>query len=179
MSPVSDLKITAPPIGKITLLLLDPVKGSPIQTWEFESRPVVRVGRAADNDVVIQDPQVSRVHAELQFVGDHWELINRGRNGTLVAGANVESAPILSETSFRLGIDGPIFRFYDSHRKIEQTSTLLNLQMDLPSPSIHVDEEKKARDVEDIVASEYFQKLRQTTKQLKSRSAPSQDPNTP
>jgi hypothetical protein len=167
----------APRAGKITLFLLDPAKGSPIQTWEFDSRAVVRVGRGAENDIVIQDPQVSRVHAELQFVRDHWELINRGRNGTLVAGASVESAPIKTETSFRLGMDGPMFRFYDTHRTIDQTATLLNL--DLLGPSIHIDQEKKARDVEDIVESEYFRQLRQTTKQLKSRTAATEDPTAP
>lgn len=168
--------VPAPRAGKITLFLLDPVKGSPIQTWEFDGRPVVRVGRGSDNDIVIQDPQVSRVHAELQFVFDHWELVNRGRNGTLVAGANVENMRIRSETCFRLGVDGPCFQFYDSHRTINQTSTVLNFGIDL-SPSIHIDQEKKARDVEDIVESEYFRQLRMATKQLRSRSP--QDPGTP
>lgn len=167
---MAENSVPAPAAGKITLFLLDPIKGSPIQTWDFDSRALIRLGRGVDNDVVIQDPQVSRVHAELQFVLDHWELTNRGRNGTLVAGANIESGRIQSETCFRLGADGPSFRFYDSHRTIDQTATVLNFRIDL-NPTIDIDQEKKARDVEDIVESEYFRQLRQSTSRLKSRSA--------
>lgn len=45
-------------------------------------QPRVTVGRAPDNDVVIDLPYVSRRHAELRFEGDEWLLINHSANGT-------------------------------------------------------------------------------------------------
>ncbi|UXE62355.1 MAG: hypothetical protein KA717_06040 [Woronichinia naegeliana WA131] len=37
----------------ITLTLLLPGKTVPVQSWTFETESVVRVGRAADSDVVL------------------------------------------------------------------------------------------------------------------------------
>ncbi|MEA2614758.1 MAG: transport system ATP-binding/permease protein [Chloroflexota bacterium] len=51
----------------------------------------VRIGRSADNDVVLEDLQVSRYHAELVRVATGgWELVDLGsHNGTFVNGARI------------------------------------------------------------------------------------------
>jgi DNA-binding CsgD family transcriptional regulator len=54
--------------------------------------PTVSVGRRTDNHVPLPwDPEVSRVHAQLERVGGEWAVIDDGlsRNGTFVNGERV------------------------------------------------------------------------------------------
>ncbi|HEV2733498.1 MAG TPA: FHA domain-containing protein, partial [Longimicrobiaceae bacterium] len=49
--------------------------------------PVVRIGRAAGNDVVIPDDSVSASHALLEFERDAWRITDlESTNGTYVEG---------------------------------------------------------------------------------------------
>jgi pSer/pThr/pTyr-binding forkhead associated (FHA) protein/DNA-binding CsgD family transcriptional regulator len=61
---------------------------------------LIRIGRAGDNDVVLDDTLVSRYHAELRRdSGGRWELRDAGSaNGVFVGGQRVE----------RIGIDDPV-----------------------------------------------------------------------
>ena len=53
----------------------------------------VRIGRDPDNDLVLEDLQVSRRHAELLGTGERWELRDLGsHNGTYVNGRSVTTA---------------------------------------------------------------------------------------
>ncbi|MGW0841579.1 FHA domain-containing protein [Streptomyces sp. NPDC002787] len=56
----------------------------------------VRIGRAADNDLVIDDLVVSRRHAELRALPDGtYEIVDVGsHNGTFLNGAPVDRAPV-------------------------------------------------------------------------------------
>lgn len=59
------------------------------------SRPVVTLGRALDNDVVLEDARVSRYHAELRLRGDRYHLRDlRSTNGTLLNGKPVVEASL-------------------------------------------------------------------------------------
>ncbi|MER5306103.1 FHA domain-containing protein [Streptomyces lasiicapitis] len=57
----------------------------------------VRIGRAADNDLVIDDLVVSRRHAELRYLADAtYEIVDLGsHNGTYLNGQPVARAPVL------------------------------------------------------------------------------------
>ena len=57
--------------------------------------PAIRIGRAPDNHVVLEDLLVSRHHAELRRTGNQWELVDLGSaNGTYVNGARIARAMI-------------------------------------------------------------------------------------
>ncbi len=45
------------------------------------NKPVFRIGRLSDNDLQIDDPYVSRLHAELRFDGTYAMLIDRSSTG--------------------------------------------------------------------------------------------------
>src|SRR5688572_24967309 len=49
--------------------------------------PVTTIGRAAGNDVVISDRNVSAEHAELRAAGDAWRVRDRGSTGGTRVGA--------------------------------------------------------------------------------------------
>ncbi|MFH7027268.1 MAG: FHA domain-containing protein [Heteroscytonema crispum UTEX LB 1556] len=68
----------------ITLSLLRPLESIPAQSWTFEDEPVIRIGRAADNHVVLYSAVVSRRHVEVRQVDRGWEIVSFGANGTYV-----------------------------------------------------------------------------------------------
>jgi LysM repeat protein len=63
-------------------------------------RAVLTLGRAADNDIVIDDAEVSRHHARLTLRGNDWILEDLGsRNGTFVNGQRITGPVILTPGS--------------------------------------------------------------------------------
>ncbi len=52
--------------------------------WELTT-PVVRIGRAADSEIAIDDPAVSRLHARVELEAGVWRIIDcESTNGTRV-----------------------------------------------------------------------------------------------
>jgi DNA-binding CsgD family transcriptional regulator len=77
-----------PPVDDIVLLEVSSEAG----TARFPARgALVRLGRAADNDVVLSgEPTVSRQHAELVYDPDGWSVRDLGsHNGTHVNGVRL------------------------------------------------------------------------------------------
>ncbi|WP_299410550.1 FHA domain-containing protein [Acaryochloris sp. IP29b_bin.148] len=91
----------------ITLTLLHPVQSTPVQSWSFEQDPVIRIGRAVDNHVVLYSAVVSRYHVEIRQTGTQWEVVNIGTNGTYLDGKRVHQAPLSDGNIMRLARSGP------------------------------------------------------------------------
>ena len=70
-------------------------------------RGLLTIGRGQDCDLVLQDTQVSRHHAELRRHGDQWFVVDLGStNGTLVGGAPVrpdEACPVPPGVPVQIG----------------------------------------------------------------------------
>lgn len=75
---------------------------------------VVRIGRAPDNDIVLDanhDREASGHHAELRREGNAWIVVDLGsRNGTFVGGERVERRQLVSGDEIALGTKGPRVR---------------------------------------------------------------------
>ncbi len=91
----------------ITLNLLHPIEAIPIQTWKFESEPVIRVGRSGDNDVILYSSVVSRYHVELHRHSLYWEIVNIGANGTYIDDQQIDKERVLHGMIIRLATTGP------------------------------------------------------------------------
>jgi pSer/pThr/pTyr-binding forkhead associated (FHA) protein len=91
----------------ITLVLLHPLQGTPVQTWTFQDESVVRIGRAHDNDVVLLSAVVSRHHVEVRQTGNTWDVINLGTNGTYIEGKRVDKVAAQDGMVIRLARSGP------------------------------------------------------------------------
>ncbi|MFX0576408.1 FHA domain-containing protein [Nocardia nepalensis] len=73
--------------------------------------PTLRIGRAADNDIVVNDLMLSRHHAELRMIGDgRYRIVDLdSHNGTCVNGHRIDAADLsesdligMGHTTFRL-----------------------------------------------------------------------------
>lgn len=91
----------------ITLILLHPLQSIPVQSWTFESESVVRIGRAADNEVVLYSAVVSRHHVEVRLNESGWQVISLGANGTYIDGKPVTKTPVVDGMVIRLASSGP------------------------------------------------------------------------
>lgn len=88
--------------GWLDLCLGDPVTGPCIKLRT--SADTLTVGRAPDNDVVVDDLLVSRRHAVVRRMGDDFELEDLGSaNGTFVGGVAVARAPLAEGQTFAVG----------------------------------------------------------------------------
>ena len=119
--------------------------------------------------MVISDPSVSRFHAELQFNGTEWELVNLGKNGTLISSHSISRVRIDEQTLFRLGTGGPLLRFEHSAVDFDCLNTITGTVA--PPQSIQIDESQKDSQVRAIVESEYFQHLQGISSKLRKRSS--------
>ncbi|GAA1613476.1 ATP-binding cassette domain-containing protein [Catellatospora bangladeshensis] len=66
------------------------------QTAPADGAVRIRLGREADNDIVLADLQASRYHAELRRTGDTFTLVDLGsRNGTFLNGRQVAKPTLM------------------------------------------------------------------------------------
>jgi predicted component of type VI protein secretion system len=80
----------------------------------LDGEPRLTVGRSLTCDIALDwDDQVSRQHAELEYIGGHWTVVDdgRSRNGTFLDGARVSGRRRLSDGSrVRFGTTVAVFR---------------------------------------------------------------------
>ncbi|ABC80916.1 FHA domain containing protein [Anaeromyxobacter dehalogenans 2CP-C] len=76
----------------------------------------LRVGRAAGNDIVIDDPTLSRAHLELVRDGDaRWRVADVGSsNGTRLAGARIGREPVPLPVGVALEAGAARLSLYDA-----------------------------------------------------------------
>lgn len=96
---------TQPTAGESLCFVLKPPNGEPL-----------RVGRALDNEVVIAEPTVSRLHARLELKGGKWLLLPLSEKRRTLVGGKVafpgESVQLTSGVALELG--GVKLAFYDA-----------------------------------------------------------------
>jgi pSer/pThr/pTyr-binding forkhead associated (FHA) protein len=101
----------------ITLALLHPLQSVAVQSWTFHDESSIKIGRATNNEVVLYSAVVSRHHVEIRKIGEEWEVVNLGSNGTYIDGKRVEQTKVVDGMIVRLATSGPKILI-----KIESTS---------------------------------------------------------
>lgn len=91
---------------------------SPTASWNLELFPLTKkpgasfpdritIGRTSNNDIVIADGSVSRLHAYVRRDGQHWVVADAGsKNGSWLSGVQLvarKERPITSRAELRLG----------------------------------------------------------------------------
>ncbi|MBI3964446.1 MAG: FHA domain-containing protein [Chloroflexi bacterium] len=88
--------------------------------FQLAGRSLVLIGRAADNDVVLDTPQVSRRHAQLRFEGGRYWIVDlQSTNGTFHNGGQVVTAPVSDGDTLQFGpyryvVTGDVLRRTDT-----------------------------------------------------------------
>ncbi len=109
-----DIESDAPSVPQYTSVLPQvenptaPRAGTPNLIWENQSYAVLRsptkIGRLADNDIVLSDKRVSRHHAELVQQSGRWVVRDTGStNGTALNGKMIKEAPLKPGDKVSLG----------------------------------------------------------------------------
>ncbi len=88
-------------------MLLHPQNSTPMQSWKFNDKSLIRIGRATDNEVVLYSSVVSRLHVELRENNGNWEIVNKGANGTYVDEQRISQVPVVDGVVMRIAPSGP------------------------------------------------------------------------
>jgi HD-GYP domain-containing protein (c-di-GMP phosphodiesterase class II) len=114
------------PTGKICLVgVSEAVKG-----LRWESTKVLRIGRQQDMDIVVSDPSIARVHAEIHMTSRGWMVQDRdGASRTLINGIPAGTSGRLFQKDDVLQCGTVVFRV--SELEIERPKT----PAPLPAPS--------------------------------------------
>ncbi|WP_421657206.1 protein kinase domain-containing protein [Leptothermofonsia sp. ETS-13] len=103
----------------VILTLLHPRQRTPLKQWQFENESLIRIGRAPENDVILEDLLVSRSHLELRRVDlpvssvqtqTGWHLVNHSANGTFVNGYLMSQGIISEDALIQLARGGPLLQ---------------------------------------------------------------------
>ena len=148
----------APTGKKLVLELLDPMKGEAVQTWQFENRVMITIGRAADNDIALNDLQVSRHHAEVQFRESGWELVSMGRHGTFIGEEIVEKSELKDGATLQFGPTGPKLRFRQDRPVSEKETTVMYARPDI-GEILQLDRERVESEAKEITKSPTFRRV--------------------
>ena len=151
----------------ITLILLHPTQGTPIKSWAFKNISLIRIGRAPDNELVLESPVVSRHHAELQFTGSHWEVSSLGANGTFVDNRQVSKERVADGAVVRLAVTGPQLECRICADLLPGTECT-TVEAPRTLPNISIDHHKKEREVAEVISSDYFQTLQAHAEKLRN-----------
>jgi pSer/pThr/pTyr-binding forkhead associated (FHA) protein len=116
------------------------VRSGDLKGTRFPIRvPVVNVGRADYNDIVIADESVSTVHAKLQRREGVWVVVDLdSTNGTFVDGERIEGeAPLAPGALIRFGGIGIMFESTDDTvdpAKGSSTKMMQAVKLPMPPP---------------------------------------------
>lgn len=152
---------------QITIELIDPSDGRLLQSWSFD-QPRITIGRDGGGDIVLADPYISRLHAELKTADDGtWRLFSHGRNGVYVDGHAVDEVPLASGTRFRLGPSGPMFSLGHDDVPIEQSATSTLALDTAPAVLLTLDRQEAERQAQEVSETDYFRQLQQKARDLR------------
>lgn len=152
--PVSEPSAATTPTAPTVV----PLASFLIRNGEFKGKrltvkiPIVNIGRAEYNDVVLSDPSVSTSHAKLQRRDDVWVLSDVGStNGTFVENERVTGEVALSPGStVRFGEVAVLWEPFDQPPSIRAPGTRLVEAIDaavLPGPAAEQPERSGRRPI--------------------------------
>jgi pSer/pThr/pTyr-binding forkhead associated (FHA) protein len=126
------------------------VRAGPLKGRRFEIRvPVVNVGRADYNDIVLTDESVSTVHAKIQRREGIWVLVDQdSTNGTVVDGERVVGETVLTPGALiKFGTVQTSFQPTDDAADVQKGGATRVIQpLDIPPPNDEQREDPSSSD---------------------------------
>jgi hypothetical protein len=120
------------------------------QTWRITPDRSWLIGRAAEADIRLDDPRVSRNHATVTPAAEGWVVTNDGTNGMFVAGQRVARLTIGQQAEIALGDpQGVAVRFRrDGAGAVDNATQVISVpavQPPVPAPAPAVQPPNSAR----------------------------------
>jgi len=82
--------------------------------FDLDKNKTYSIGRSNDNDIVITAPSISRHHASLSFINDHWIIRDLGsQNGIWLDGIRLNDATLLKNSAVKVGNVSLLFELLD------------------------------------------------------------------
>jgi len=120
------------------------------------TKPVTTIGRGSDNDIVILDPRISRVHARLRYDNDEWKIENLSSSSSVTLDKQrIEQAVLPHDCTIGLGTTiSFLFSVALASNEQDEDRTFLLLQQPPQTPSIPTpaEEEELVGKPEKVVA---------------------------
>ena len=146
--PLSDLKDATPASPEAAPIASLLVRSGSLRGKRLAVRvPVVNIGRADYNDIVISEPSVSTTHAKLQRRDDVWVLTDLGStNGTYVEGEAVTGETALTPgTTLKFGEVAVLFEPLDDQPAPRLVGTESMQRVEAPEPAAEEARPARAR----------------------------------
>lgn len=115
------------------------------------NRPLIKIGRQLDNHIILEDPRVSRSHAQIKLIDDHFVIFDMGSTGgTFVNGQPTRQSVLYPGDVISLA--GVIFLFSQELPARPGDLKIVKLgspyAVDRPTAIVHRDEIKPANGIE-------------------------------
>src|SRR6266436_7972514 len=92
----------------------------------YLEEPVVSIGRLESNDIILEDPFISRHHCVIRKVGEQYLIEDfNSANGTYVNGERVSTGSLKEGCLIEIGASQFIFRLQNSEDSIELSQDLV------------------------------------------------------
>ena len=89
------------------------------------TQPIINIGRKNDNQLVIENAQVSRRHAQLRAIGGHYHFFDLGSTGgSHINGVETKSAILLAGDVIQLAGVVPLIYGQDASGKAQETQEI-------------------------------------------------------
>ena len=87
------------------------------------TEPVINIGRHSENELILNDPHVSRHHAQLRAINKQYVIFDLGSvGGTLINGKPITQATLFNGDVIRLGMTNLIY--VQTNRSTNPTTTI-------------------------------------------------------
>jgi len=108
-------RMSTAPFDSIMQPALNPAPDGVLLTATFQgtsfqvdkTRPLLRMGRGRDNDLVVSDTYASTTHARIECRGDRFYLVDQSSNGTYVGAQGMRDELVAKNPAIWIGPDWP------------------------------------------------------------------------
>lgn len=112
----------------IQISLWDDSRSQILQQWEFAPPASIQIGRAPDNQIAIDRPSISRLHATIDYIslpqgGGYWQVVNRGANGTSINDLSINRILVTDGDRLQLAQGAATFTIHLNHIQIVKLSS--------------------------------------------------------
>jgi pSer/pThr/pTyr-binding forkhead associated (FHA) protein len=114
-------------LGAIPRLIA--IDGPLIGQTIYLDEPVVSIGRQLSNDIILNDPHVSRNHCVIRTKGEHYMIEDlNSANGTYVNSKLVEASTLKEGSLIKIGASWFLFRLQDPEEEIALSQNLVEAE---------------------------------------------------